>query len=122
MSADSPAARRAQLVAIGTTLPEAEISGEQHLAFRVRQRTFAYYLNDHHGDGLIALCVKAAPGDQEFLLAHDPEAFYKPSYLGPKGWVALRLDLETVNWEQVTRLLTTSYRLAAPKRLAALVV
>lgn len=115
------AARRDRLVAIGAALPEAEVSGEEHLAFRVRRRTFAYYLNNHHGDGKVAVCFKTAPGDQALLIAHDPEHFYMPAYLGPKGWVALRLDLPEIGWEQVARLLTTSYRLVAPKRLAALV-
>ncbi len=114
------AERRARLTRLCAALPEAEVSGDQHLSFRVRQRTFAYYLNDHHGDGLIAVCCKAPAGDQAFLIARDPEHFYKPAYLGARGWVSLRLDLPELSWEQVTRLVVTSYRLVAPKRLAAL--
>jgi hypothetical protein len=54
---------RARLVAICRALPEVTSSGDQHLSFRVRNKTFAYYLDDHHGDGRTALCCKAAAGD-----------------------------------------------------------
>lgn len=89
------------------------------MAFSVRGRNFAYYFDDHHGDGLVALCCKAAPGEQEALVAADPERFYRPAYVGSKGWVAMRLDLDEVDWTEVRELLTESYRLVAPKRLSA---
>ena len=54
------------------------------------------------------------------MIAHDPERFYLPAYIGPKGWVALRLDRGEVDWEEVGRLVVDSYRLVAPKRLASL--
>jgi hypothetical protein len=110
---------RERLVQICAALPEVDISGDQHLAFRVRKKTFAYYLNDHHGDGRIALCCKAYPGDQEHLIAWDPARFYVPAYLGPKGWVALRLDLDSIDWGQVSERIMVAYRLVAPKQLAA---
>jgi len=113
------AQRRARLLQLGEALPEASCSGGQHVAFSVRGRNFAYYLDDHHGDGLIALCCKAAPGEQEALVAADPERFYRPAYVGSKGWVAVRLDLDEVDWTEVGELLTESYRLVAPKRLSA---
>jgi hypothetical protein len=111
--------RRERLLQICATLPEVTVSGEQHLTFQVRSKTFAYYLNDHHGDGRIALCCKAYPGDLEALIAFDPLRFYVPAYLGPKGWVGLRLDLPEVDWEQVAERVRIAYRLVAPKRLAA---
>ena len=121
MSAADVIQRRDRLVTIGAALPEVEIivAGE-HRGFQVRQKKFAWYQNDHHGDGLVALVVKAPLGDQDFLITHDPEHYFKPGYLGTKGWVGLRLDREAVDWEQVTHLLSTGYRLTAPKRLAAL--
>ena len=48
----------------------------------------------------------------------DPEAYYVPSYVGPKGWVAIRLDGSRVNWPQVNELLVKAYRAQAPKKLA----
>jgi hypothetical protein len=117
-AADDP---RARLVAICRALPEVTSSGDQHVAFRVRNKTFAWYLEDHHGDGRVALCCKAAAGEQQALVAGDPVRFYKPAYLGPRGWVAVRLDLDDVDWDEVAELALDAYRLTAPKRLLALV-
>jgi predicted DNA-binding protein (MmcQ/YjbR family) len=111
---------RARVEAICLALPEATRQGGQQLVFRVRGRTFAYYLDDHHRDGRTALCCKAAPEENAELVASDPERFYLPSYVGPKGWVSLRLDLGSVDWDEVAELVLDSYRLVAPKRLAAL--
>lgn len=111
--------RRARLIAICGQLPEATVRGGQHVAFLVRGKTFAYHLNDHHGDGRVALTCKVAPGENDLLARLDPMRFYIPPYVGPKGWIALRLDSEEVDWGEVADLVTTSYRLIAPRRLAA---
>ena len=91
----------------------------QHAAFRVRKKTFAYFLNDHHGDGIVAVTCKVLPGDNTALAAANPERFYMPAYIGPKGWVALRLDKGDIDWDEVSELVTGSYRMVAPKRLVA---
>lgn len=103
-------------------LPEAsyELAG-RHASYQVRKKTFAYYLNDHHGDGKIAVCAKVLPGDNEALIAAQPQKFYMPSYIGPRGWVALRLDIPGVDWGEVSELIRGSYRLVAPSKLGALV-
>jgi hypothetical protein len=113
--------RRARVIELCTSLPEAEAGSEgaPHVRFAVRRKTFAYYLEDHHGDGIVALCVKAAPGEQQALVAAEPERFLVPAYLGAKGWVSLRIDLPDVDWDEVRELATDGYRLVAPKRLAA---
>jgi hypothetical protein len=93
----------------------------QHAAFLVRKRIFAYFLKDHHGDGIVSLCCKVFPGDNTALAAAQPARFYLPAYIGPRGWVALRLDRGNVDWNEVEELLKTSYQLIAPKRLTALI-
>ena len=93
---------------------------DRHASFMVRKRTFAYFLDDHHGDGIVAVTCKVLPGDNAALAAANPGRFYLPAYIGPRGWVALRLDTGEIDWEEVAELVTTSYRLIAPKRLAAL--
>ncbi len=100
-------------------LPEAtrEVSG-RHGVFKVRGRTFAYFLDDHHGDGIVGVVGKAAPGEAEALIAGDPERYYPPAYLHHRGWIGLRLDREPVDWEEVAGLVSDSYLLVAPKRLA----
>src|SRR5262245_22969802 len=113
--------RRRRLVKICEALPEVGVSAvghkNEHLAFRVRKKTFAYYLYDHHGDGRIALCCKAAPGEQGSLVGREPRRFFVPPYLGAKGWIGVRLDLSTVNWGLVAYLIGMAYRLGAPRTL-----
>lgn len=112
--------RRMRLVAIGTALPEVTAAGEPHIAFRVRNKTFAYYEFDHHGDGRISLVCKAPEGAQRGLIDSNPVRFFYPAYLGAKGWVGLRLEGEQVDWDEIEWLMRTAYRLQAPKRLRAL--
>jgi hypothetical protein len=114
--------RLMRLTKICLALPEATTHRQgSHAGFLVRKKTFAYFLNDHHGDGIVAVTGKALPGGNKALAAAQPERFYLPAYIGPKGWVALRLDVGEVDWEEVSELVACSYRLVAPKRLAALV-
>jgi predicted DNA-binding protein (MmcQ/YjbR family) len=83
----------------------------RHAAFLVSKKKFAYFLDDHHGDGIVGITCKVLPGDNTALIASDPSRFYMPAYVGPRGWVGLRLDLGEVDWEEVTELVTHSYRL-----------
>ncbi len=109
-----------RLSAILLSLPEVERRDEgQHAGFTVRKRTVAWFLEDHHGDGIVGVACKAHPGENEALIAGAPGRFYMPSYLGPKGWVGLRLDTPGVDWAEVEERCVESYRLVAPKRLAA---
>jgi hypothetical protein len=114
--------RLVRLTDICLGLPEAtrQDSG-RHASFLVRKKTFAYFLDNHHGDGIVAVCCKVALGENADLAAAEPARFYLPAYIGPRGWVGLRLDGGAIDWSEVTELVTGSYRLAAPKRLAALV-
>jgi hypothetical protein len=91
----------------------------RHVAYLVRAKTFAYFTDDHHGDGRLALICRAAPGDQQGLVASDADRFFVPAYLGHRGWVGLWLDRTRVDWTEVRELMIDAYRLAAPKRLAA---
>jgi predicted DNA-binding protein (MmcQ/YjbR family) len=108
------------LVKICLALPEAvhEAMGD-HSSFSVRKKKFAYYLNSHHGDGIVSVCFRTERGENEVLLASDQTRFYSPAYIGPKGWVALRLDTGKIDWQEVADFVTESYRLAAPKSLAS---
>jgi hypothetical protein len=96
-----------------------ERAGATHLSFKVRKKTFAYYLFDHHGDGIISLCCKAPPGEQGRLVEEDPRRFFVPAYLGPSGWLGVRLDLPRLNWSEIGYLLQTAYRMTAPKTLVS---
>lgn len=117
------ASRRKRLIEICTALPEVtyDVAGDEHLAFRVRKKIFAYYLFDHHGDGMIAFCCKSNLSEQRRLVRSDAETFFVPAYVGPKGWVGVRLDLDDVDWEIVTELAQRAFQSTAPRKLAALI-
>lgn len=89
-----------------------------HATFRVRKKVFAYFLNDHHGDGIISICFKGAAGEQAERIERAPKLYYSPAYIGPRGWIGLRLDQGKVNWRIVEQHLRSSYLAVAPKTLA----
>ena len=75
---------------------------------------------EKRGDGPISVWCKAPPGSQMVLVGADPDRFFVPPYVGHKGWIGMRLD-DAPNWSEVVLVIRRSYRLIAPKRLAALV-
>lgn len=60
--------------------------------FFVKKRVFAMCSNNHHNDGHVAVWIPAPPGEQEALIAAAPAVYYRPPYLGVKGWVGIELD------------------------------
>ena len=112
-------ARLVRVTEIALALPEAsrQIYGS-HAQFLIRKKTFAYFLDNHHGDGIVAVTGKVLPGDNKALVEAQPRRFYLPAYVASRGWVALRLDLGKIDWDEVKELLVGSYVLIAPKRLA----
>jgi phosphoribosylglycinamide formyltransferase-1 len=111
-----PTLRRLSKICL--SLPEAERRDlNEHADFRVRGKVFAYFLNDHHGDGIISVCCKSALGENVDRASREPQRFYLPAYIGPRGWFGLRLDGTAVDWDEVRNLVELSYGLVAPKRL-----
>lgn len=82
------------------------------------KKTLVMFVDDHHGDGRLALWVPAGPGVQVELVAEEPDRFFKPPYVGGRGWVGVRLDRD-VDWDEITGIVTDAYRLVAPKKLVA---
>jgi hypothetical protein len=117
---DQSTKRRERMVKICSTLPEVthETVGDGHISFRIRKKIFGYYLSDHHGDGIIAFCCKSSLNEQRRLVRGDSDSFFVPAYLGPKGWIAIRLDLDEVDWETVNELARLAYLSIAPRKLA----
>ena len=81
--------------------------------WRVNGKIFAQL--EEHGDRLAAWC-KGAPGAQEILVGSQPDRFFRPAYVGSKGWIGIWLDGDT-DWDAVHGLIDESYRMTAPKRL-----
>jgi predicted DNA-binding protein (MmcQ/YjbR family) len=102
-------------------LPEAhEVEAWGEPTFRVKNKLFAMYAHasNHHGAGRHAVWCKAAPGNQALMVKAAADRFFVPPYVGPSGWIGIHLDGK-VDWEEVGALLRDSYRLIAPKKLAA---
>jgi len=118
------AARLKRVLEIVRSLPDVQVKTighrREHRSFLVRAKTIGYYLFDHHGDGRIALWCKAAPGEQGRFVEEDPDRFFVPPYLGPRGWLGLRLDgRRVVDWAVVTYLMRNAYRLTASRSQVA---
>jgi predicted DNA-binding protein (MmcQ/YjbR family) len=108
-----------RLRAICLALPEAserETWGEA--TFRVRDKIFAM-AGDGNGKGRLAMSCKAPPGLQAALVETDPARFFVPPYVGSKGWIGAYLG-DVTDWDELADLVEESYRMTAPKRVAAL--
>jgi hypothetical protein len=112
---DDPVAR---LREIALALPEAtEKVSHGELAFFCRKQ-FVCVDDHHHGADRLACWCAAAPGVQEELIASDPAQYFRPPYVGHRGWIGVRLDLDP-DWDEITEIVRDAYRQVAPKTLVA---
>lgn len=82
------------------------------------KKTFVMYADHHHDDRLAFWCA-ARPGAQQELVAQDPARFFRPPYVGHRGWLGVYLDVDGVDWDEIAELVTDAYRQIAPKSLVA---
>lgn len=82
------------------------------------KKTFVTYADHHHDDRISFWCA-APDGAQEILIGTDPERFFRPPYVGHRGWLGVRLDVPGIDWDQIADLVTDAWRTVAPKRLLA---
>ena len=102
-------ARTARKIALG--LPEAEERETWETAtFRIRNKIFVMF-NDQERE----LWIKSTLDEQRALCHMDPGTFFIPPYVGPNGWVGVRI--RTVDRDELEELLIEAWRLTAPKRL-----
>lgn len=79
---------------------------------------FAYFWHNHHSDGETIVIVKTSGSEEQAMLIEmDPDIYFSPPYLGPSGWVAMRLDGEEVDWDRVGDRIAQSWEMVAPRRL-----
>ncbi|HET9138928.1 MmcQ/YjbR family DNA-binding protein [Actinophytocola sp.] len=81
------------------------------------KKVFVMYADHHHNDRLGFWCA-APPGVQEALVGAEPERFFRPPYVGHRGWLGVYLDVP-VDWTEIGEIVQDAYRMIAPKRLAA---
>lgn len=112
------AAATDRLRAICAGLPEtSERLSHGAVTFFVRgKRTVAYLTDDHHGDGRLALVCAAPAGVQQEMIRSDPDRFFRPPYVGHRGWLGLRLDIAP-DWDEVAEVVAEAYRCVAPTTL-----
>jgi len=79
------------------------------------KKTFATFHDGHYDDGKPSIWIKAADGCQQALMEANPARFFCPKYMGPSGWVGVRLRRNS-DWREIEVLLLDGYRLVAPKR------
>lgn len=109
--------------ALALALPQVdEVTSHGMPCFGIEKgKKFAYFTQDHHGDGVIAIIVKtSAPEEQAMLIENDPDLFYRPAYFGTAGWVGIRLDGSEVDWDHIGERLARSWRTVAPRKLTGL--
>jgi len=79
------------------------------------RKTFATFHAGGYDEGRRSIWIKAEDGVQAELIDADPAVFFRPKYLGPSGWVGVRLEGD-VDWDRVAMMLEDGWRLVAPKR------
>jgi hypothetical protein len=82
------------------------------------KKTIVMFHDDHHGDGRLALWCAAPPGVQAQMVDEDPVRFFVPPYVGHRGWLGVRLDID-VDWDEVAGIVEDAFRTVAPKTLVA---
>jgi hypothetical protein len=80
------------------------------------KKTFVMFVDDHHGDGILGIWCAAPPGVQEALVDEEPERFFRPPYVGHRGWLGVRLDRDP-DWDEMASIVEDAYRMVAPKTL-----
>lgn len=103
-------------------LPQAdEVTSHGMPCFGIEKgKKFAYFSQDHHGDGIISVLVKTtAPEEQAMLIESDPTRYYRPAYFGD-GWIGIRLDLGDTDWDHIGDRIAKSWREIAPRKLLGL--
>jgi hypothetical protein len=81
------------------------------------KKTFVTYMDNHHGDGRLAIWCAAPEGMQAALVEADPQRFFVPPYFGHRGWLGMRLD-RPFDWDELAGLVEDAYLTVAPRRLA----
>ena len=81
------------------------------------KKTFVMFA-DHHHDDRVGFWCAAPPGVQEELVGAEPDRFFRPPYVGHRGWLGVYLDV-SVDWAEIAEIVEDAYRMIAPKSLVA---
>lgn len=110
--------------AIALALPHVtERASHGSPSFFIRDKTtFVSYVDDHHGDGIVGIWCAAPPGEQQARIDEGPHRFFRPPYVGGRGWLGVRLARvagDELCDDELREIITDAWCTVAPKRLLA---
>jgi hypothetical protein len=118
MSGSAAVLERVRKLCLALPATNERLSHGSPCFFILDKHTFVMFMDDHHGDGRLALWCAAPPGAQEALVAADPARFFRPPYVGYRGWIGVNLA-NRPSWKMVAATIEDAYRVVAPKKLLA---
>jgi len=86
--------------------------------FFVDKKVFTMFANNHHHDGHVAVWIPAPPGAQQRSLAPSPRKYFKPPYVGVRGWIGI--ELGEISDEELSLHILDAWRLIAPKKFLSI--
>jgi len=85
----------------------------------VRDKKVFVQMSDHHHDDRLGFWCAAPAGVQAELVEQEPERFFRPPYVGTKGWLGVYLDVPDLDWTEIAAIVRDAYRQIAPAKLLA---
>jgi hypothetical protein len=117
VSADAARAlERVRAIALGLPETTERLSHGQPTFFVRGRKTFVMFLDDHHGDGRLAIWCAAPEGMQEALVRAEPDHYFRPPYVGHRGWIGVHLN-RGLDWNEVAGAIEDAYAEVAPAKL-----
>ena len=83
--------------------------------FFVAKKVFVMFADNHHDDGRVAVWLPVPPGAQQSLIESSPTVYFRPPYVGHRGWVGI--ELARIDDDDLTYHIQVAWELIAPQRL-----
>lgn len=117
------AAALERLRGICLSLPEVEerLSHGEPTWFIRGKKSFGNMDSHHHGAKHYGAWFAAPFGAQDAMISARPGVFFRPPYVGHRGWIGVRLDAAELDWDELEAVVRDAYRCVAPAKLAGLV-
>ena len=80
------------------------------------KKCFLMVLDNHHDDGIFGIWCAAPPGNQELLIQANAERFFRPPYVGHRGWLGVRFN-DGVDWDELEGIVEDAFASVAPSKL-----
>ena len=95
-----------------------EILSHGSPTFKAKGKSFAIFTVNHHGDGRVGYYLNSPPGAQQLYTENEPDIYFVPPYVGPKGWLGVELN-KGLEWDTVARLVHDAWANTVPAAIAA---